>query len=301
MDLPFRNRHGGPYSPSSHDGVMSLLACLHDTAPIIEAKDADLGDLFPPGFLDLYEVHSYRNAARILAHACPAEFQEITARLMEFRIRTEDIVASGGNKSQIAKSMELMLNPVGWNETRIRGDLFITKMIVTHGEKRRIAGKNRGQTVVEHRQHDEIYKVKGFIDGHKIDFVKGRVAFDLEWNSKDQTFDRDLYAARTFYECGIISAGVLLTRSAELIPLFTEVARRVEMKNFQNKYGASTTWMKKLLYRLDAGRGGGCPVLALGIRPALVSDFDAWKDHHPVIRQAVFEVDEAVEDDDDLS
>ncbi|MCG5239595.1 BglII/BstYI family type II restriction endonuclease [Azospirillum doebereinerae] len=280
---------------------MSLLSCLHDTAPIIEAKDADLGDLFPPGFLDLYEVHSYRNAARILAYACTPEFQEIVARLMEFRIRTEDIVASGGNKSQIAKSMELMLNPLGWHETRIRGDLFITKEIITHGEKRLVSGKNRGRTVVEHRQRDEIYKVKGFIDGHKIDFVKGRVSFDLEWNSKDQTFDRDLYAARTFYECGIIGAGVLLTRSAELAPLFTEVARRVEMKNFQNKYGASTTWMKKLLYRLDAGRGGGCPILALGIRPALVSDFDDWKAKHPVIRQqAVFELDDTGEDEDDL-
>ncbi len=33
--------------------------------------------------------------------------------------------------------------------------------------------------------------IENFIDGHKIDYVKGRVAFDLEWNSKDQTFDRD--------------------------------------------------------------------------------------------------------------
>lgn len=30
-------------------------------------------------------------------------------------------------------------------------------------------------------------------NGHNIDFLKGRVAFDLEWNSKDQTFDRDLF------------------------------------------------------------------------------------------------------------
>lgn len=35
--------------------------------------------------------------------------------------------------------------------------------------------------------------IKGYIDGHNIDFVKGKVAFDLEWNSKDQTFDRDLW------------------------------------------------------------------------------------------------------------
>ena len=65
---------------------MNLLACIHDKAPLIEARDPDLGDLFPPGFLDLYEVHSYRNAARILAHACTAEFREITERLTPGRL-----------------------------------------------------------------------------------------------------------------------------------------------------------------------------------------------------------------------
>ena len=43
-----------------------------------------------------------------------------------------------------------------------------------------------------------------FLDGHKVDYVKGRVAFDLEWNSKDQTFDRDLYAMSAFSQCGVI-------------------------------------------------------------------------------------------------
>ncbi|HEY5225433.1 MAG TPA: BglII/BstYI family type II restriction endonuclease [Methylovirgula sp.] len=38
---------------------------------------------------------------------------------------------------------------------------------------------------------------------------------------------------------------------------------------------ASTTWMGKLLYRLNAGRNGGCPVLAFGIRPACISDWTA--------------------------
>ncbi|EQD79612.1 Restriction endonuclease BglII [mine drainage metagenome] len=46
--------------------------------------------------------------------------------------------------------------------------------------------------------------------------MKGSVAFNLEWNSKDQTFDRDLYAFRTFHEAGVISAAVLLTRSEAL-------------------------------------------------------------------------------------
>ena len=45
-------------------------------------------------------------------------------------------------------------------------------------------------------------------NGHNIDFLKERVAFDLEWNSKDQTFDRDLLAMRTYYDCDIVSDGL---------------------------------------------------------------------------------------------
>lgn len=105
-----------------------------------------------------------------------------------------------------------------------------------------------------------------FMDGRKVDFVKNRVAFDLEWNSKDQTFDRDLYAFRAFHEAGVISAAVLLTRSADL----NEVFKKLEI---MPKYGASTTWMGKLLYRMKAGRNGGCPVLVLGITQKLIKDW----------------------------
>jgi hypothetical protein len=116
----------------------------------------------------------------------------------------------------------------------------------------------------------------------------------MEWNSKDQTFDRDLYAMRTFYEAGIINAGVLLTRDTSLKHVFAEIGRRVEIKDFKSKYGASTTWMGKLTYRLDAGRGGGCPILAIGIKPPVITDFDQWKEGHPVIKAGI-RADELVE------
>ena len=96
-----------------------------------------------------------------------------------------------------------------------------------------------------------------FLDGHKVDYVKGRVAFDLEWNSKDQTFDRDLYAMSAFSQCGVIDVGVLLTRGFALEP----VVCGFPIKEVARKYGASSTWMGKLIYRLNAGRNGSCPVL----------------------------------------
>ena len=271
--------------------------CVHDSAPIISAIDQDLGGVFPRGFTDLYEVYSYRNASRILHAACREDFDEIIQTLMSFRIKTDEIVKSGGNKSQIAKNMEKLLHPKGWNETRVQGDLYVRRIIAYKEPRKLKSGKNKGQFKMEGRTREEVAVVRGFMDGHKIDFIKNRIAFDLEWNSKDQTFDRDLYAARAFYECGIISAAVLLTRSAELAPLFKEIQPRVDIKDFKSKFGASTTWMGKLKYRLDAGRGGGCPILALGIKPALVVDFEDWKTTHTIIRQADFDLKNDVEAD----
>lgn len=257
--------------------------------PIISAEDGSTDNLFPKGFTDLYEVHSYRNAAQILRNACKAEFTELVTNLSGFRIKTADIVEGGGNKTKIAKAMENLLHPLGWNETRIVGDLYIKLLGGSKPTGRKGKRKAKGATeAAEPPPYD--FRLPRFVDGHKIDFVKRGVAFDMEWNSKDQTFDRDLYAMRTFYDCNIIKVGVLLTRSADLAPVFADIQNRVDIGNFKSKFGASTTWMGKLTYRLNAGRAGGCPILALGIKPAVVSDFKKWKAAHPEKRTASFEI-----------
>ena len=149
----------------------------------------------------------------------------------------------------------------GWNETRISADLQV-KLI--HAKKKDLVLSE--------------YTRGGFLDGHRIDFVKGKVALDFEWNSKDQTYDRDLYAFSAFYEAGAIDVGIILTRGSSLDNQFFRNLGKVLKKDGSEgsedvfkKYGASTTWMGKLLYRLDAGRNGGCPVLAIGITPNCVA------------------------------
>lgn len=203
----------------------------------------------PDRIAELYEVHNFRHAAEVLHSACLDEYDELCRALVDLRITTADLLAPGGNESQIPKKVSTLLRTHGWHETRIRGDLLVR--IDTH--------QPPGVFTHEHR-------IERFLDGHKVDYVKGKVAFDLEWNSKDQTFDRDLYAFRAFHEAGIISAAVLLTRSESLNPVFKQL-------KISNKYGASTTWMDKLLYRLRAGRNGGCPVLVLGITPNIIQDW----------------------------
>lgn len=230
----------------------------------------------------LYDVYSYRHAAAILANSFPEELAQIEQALLDFRITQRDIGTPGGNESVMPKKFSRTLRPSGWVETRIQGDLLVRMQ-----EYDELFSDN-GKAKKVKRPEGEPRMIENFIDGHKIDYVKGRVAFDLEWNSKDQTFDRDLYALRAFHECGLISAGVVVTRSASLNPVFEKVPllnkegkivhytkgpKIGQPEPCKRKYGASTTWMGKLLYRLNAGRHGGCPVLVFGITPRLITDW----------------------------
>ena len=105
------------------------------------------------------------------------------------------------------------------------------------------------------------------MNGQNIEFIKTRIPFDLEWNSKDQTFDRDLLAMRTYFDCGMIDVGVIVTRAQELNDIFREL-------EVLPKYGASTTWMGKLTPRLESRRNGGCPILAGGIKKECVVGYE---------------------------
>lgn len=231
----------------------------------------DIKKYISPEVLDLYEVYSYKHAAAILHTSFPEELKQIEAALLAFKLTTTIIGTPGGNESQIPKLISEALRPHGWQEARIQGDLLVRMQ--RYEEEIREDGRARKIKLPA----DEPRLIENFVDGHKIDYVKGRVAFDLEWNSKDQTFDRDLYAMRAFHDTGLISAGVMLTRAKSLNPVFAAIPQlkkdgTVDKPSVKAKYGASTTWMGKLLYRLNAGRNGGCPVLVFGITPKVITD-----------------------------
>lgn len=205
--------------------------------------------------MEKFEFHSYGHALEILSEAFPAEWNEIQDCLTNLKISTGDLLAAGGNETAIPKKFDSILYPLGWKEIRITGDLLV---------KMYPRGKSCGKFQKE--PFDEKV-VEGYIDGHNIDFIKGKVAFDLEWNSKDQTFDRDLLAMRTYFDCGLIEVGIIITRSEELNDIFNELG-------IACKYGASTTWMGKLDYRLKSRRNGGCPILAVGMRKPCVEGYE---------------------------
>lgn len=212
--------------------------------------------------LSRFEFHNYGHALEILHDAFPEEWEEVQDCLRKLRLSVEDIRTAGGNESPIPKKFDDVLYPYGWREIRISGDLIVKKYPRQTAQRRgRFADKPY-----------EVETIDGYIDGHNIDFLKNRVAFDLEWNSKDQTFDRDLLAMRTYFDCGLIDVGVIVTRSEELNEIFKSLTDK-DGKPLMKKYGASTTWIGKLIYRLDSRRGGGCPILAVGIRKGCIQDY----------------------------
>lgn len=214
--------------------------------------------------LEKFEFFNYNHALEIITQAFPEEWADIVDCLKKLDITTNDLRQAGGNETNIPKKFDDVLYPKGWREIRISGDLHI-KFFPRRAEQR-----GRFSDVA-----DDEKTIFNYIDGHNIDFIKGRVAFDLEWNSKDQTFDRDLLAMRTYYDCDIISAGIIITRAEELNDVFKTVYIPGSQKPIMQKYGASTTWMGKLTYRLDSRRNGGCPILAVGIKKKCIFD---WKE-----------------------
>jgi hypothetical protein len=190
--------------------------------------------LVPDELKALYEVREWRNAAGVLATACGEEWQDIVEILSKFRLLRSEIEAAGGRKSPIANQIDGAFYARHWQEKQFKTAI----------------------TLDDHTFESPT---------HKVDCFKGRVALELEWNNKDPFYDRDLNNFRLLFDLRAIDVGVIVTRSTKLNPIFHQLGK-------YSSYGASTTHSEKLWPRLDGGGGGGCPVLALAITPALYFD-----------------------------
>ena len=190
-----------------------------------------------------YEIHDHQYALGTLNTDYPDEWYEIVDALYEFRLLRSEILDPGGSKSKIAMRVDgVLTDRYGWRETGFEAQL-------------RLEMKRQGKRV------DSIEMPPD--PGHKIDCYKNKIGVETEWNSKDQTFDRDLVNFRRLHEWGVLAVGVIITRQTELHDLFREVAAEAERPDLPGKYGASTTHWDKLKPRLYSNRGGGCPILSI--------------------------------------
>jgi len=190
--------------------------------------------LIPEDLRKLYHVREWRNAAGVLAMACPNEWQDIINVLRNFRLLSSEILTAGGGLSPISKQINGAFDKLGWKEKK-----FSTKILV-----------------------DDTEYVS---PTHLVDCFKGRVAVELEWNNKDPFYDRDLNNFRLLFDLRAIDVGIIVTRASELQVIFDYLGKG-------KSYGNSTTHHKKLWPRIEGGGGGGCPVLTFAIKPDLYVD-----------------------------
>jgi Restriction endonuclease BglII len=194
-------------------------------------------DIVPPELHEFYDFREWRNPCAVLSVAFPQEWVDIIAVLQEFRILRTDVGEAGikgGGKSFVAIRMDRMFRARGWEPKE-----FDTKIVVNKEE-------------IESPTHE-------------VDCFKAKVALELEWNNKTEFYDRDLNNFRLLFELRVADVGVIITRCDELQDIFDELGRGTS-------YGSTTTILSKLQRKLDGGAGGGCPVLAIGMRKTLYID-----------------------------
>lgn len=189
---------------------------------------------FPEIIRRNYEIREWRHASAILQTDFPNEYRDLCEVLGGFSIGKSQLLSRGGRKTDIAGWIDTQFYARGWKEKH-----FDTKIVVD-------ATELQSPT-------------------HKVDCFRNRVALEVEWNNNDPFFDRDLNNFRLLFELRAVSIGIVVTRSDELQGVFREL-------RIGDKYGASTTHWGKLLPRIEGGGGGGCPILAFGIRRSLYDE-----------------------------
>lgn len=194
-------------------------------------------DLIPAELLEFYEFDEWRNAIAIMSAAYPLEWREITDVLSAFRILRTDLGErgeKGGGKSKLAIRMDRMLRARGWHPRQFATSIMVDDMRIDSPT-------------------------------HEVDSFKAKIAVELEWNNKTEFYDRDLNNFRLLFDLRVADVGIIITRCDELQDVFNNLGKG-------SSYGTTTTVLSKLRRKLKGGAGGGCPIIAIGMRKSLYID-----------------------------
>lgn len=218
---------------------------------MFETFTYDSSDVLPLEARNHWEFMETNSAAAVLKAVCPEEWKNVVDILSKYRLHPAAWLKAGGNRGDIAAEIDFAFHQFGWCEARL--DLETKGTLYSKNEKK----------------IGELSPVTQ--EGYLVDNFKGRVVLDVEWNAKDGNLDRDLSAYRSWYEAGVISAGIIITK--DRISLLT-LARRL-WKEYQdtlpenernNKLPidlttSTTTTFDKAQMRVRRGVMGTCPIL----------------------------------------
>lgn len=197
---------------------------------------------------DFMETNS---AAAVMNAVCPSEWRDICEVLSTYRLDPQFWLKAGGNRGDIADQIDAEFARRGWRETRL--DLSTTGILFSRD------GVKLGELPA-------IYQ-----EGYLVDNFKNRIVLDVEWNAKDGNLDRDLASYRSWYDAGVISAGVIITKDRlSLLSLARRIWSAYQLtlpvdqreKRLPIDLTTSTvTAFDKAQMRVRRGVMGSCPVL----------------------------------------
>lgn len=191
------------------------------------------------------------SAAAVMKAVCPDEWADIVQVLETYRLDPAHWLRAGGNRGDIAEQLDNEFHGRGWRETRL--DLETRGLLYNRD------GERVGELPVISQE------------GYLVDNFKNRIVLDVEWNAKDGNLDRDLASYRSWFEAGVISAGVIITKDR---PALRDLARRLwaeyqatlpeANRNTRLPIDLTTstvTAFDKAQMRMRRGVMGSCPVL----------------------------------------
>jgi hypothetical protein len=184
---------------------------------------------------DGYVVRNINYGMELLVNAFPDHYASLIRALKGWTVSWADIEAAGGSKSPVSRHFEDAFEGEGWAETSL-------------GIETRLAGV----TTIARTHKIDLFKrgPRGELPG---------IGIELEWNNKDEFFDRDLINFEAIHRARGLAVGIVVTRGPDL-------QNELRARGL-GKFGARSTHWEKLMPRLDLGRGGATPIVAIGLEP----------------------------------
>ena len=218
---------------------------------MFETYTYDLPAVLPKEARNHWDFMESNSAAAVMQAVCPQEWSDIVEVLSTYRLDPNSWLKAGGNRGDIAAQIDAEFAKRGWQEARL--DLETKGILYLKG------GEKLGEL-------PPVYQ-----EGYLVDNYKNRIVLDVEWNAKDGNLDRDLASYRSWFEAGVISAGVIITK--DRLGLL-QLARRIwsdyqatlveKQRNPRLPIDLTTstvTAFDKARMRMSRGVMGTCPVL----------------------------------------
>lgn len=218
---------------------------------MFETHSYDDPNILPPTARNHWRFMETNSASAVMKAVCPDEWTDIVEVLSTYRLDPRYWLRAGGNRGDIAAQIDMEFHRRGWRETRL--DLSTTGILFSKD------GVRVGEL-------PPVYQT-----GYLVDNFKNRIVLDVEWNAKDGNLDRDLASYRSWFEAGVISAGIIITKDRQSL---LTLARRI-WSEYQDTLleedrvarlpidltTSTVTAFDKAEMRVRRGVMGSCPVL----------------------------------------